>query len=99
MPEFKHDPLSAAFASDLRSIVQDYPQVRLWAYGHTHTPHQYIIGNCRFVCHPFGYYNENNFDVSKYGLRIPIKDIKSKQSWEEILEEDIEKGLIKVYKK
>lgn len=99
MPEFKHDPLSAAFASDLRNLVEEYPQIRLWAYGHTHTPHQYIIGNCRFVCHPFGYYNENNFEPSQYGLRIPISFIKSKKPWTELLKWDIEDGKIKVYER
>ena len=99
MPEFKHDPISAAFASDLRNLIEEYPQIRLWAYGHTHTPHQYIIGNCRFVCHPFGYYNENNFEPSEYGLRIPISFIKSKKPWTELLKWDIEDSKIKVYER
>lgn len=99
MPEFKHDPISAAFASDVRDLVYEYPQIRLWAYGHTHTPHQYIIGNCRFVCNPFGYYNENNFDVKNYGLRIPIDEIDSKIPWTKFLEKEIENGEIKVYNK
>ena len=95
--QYKNDPLSAAFASDLRWFLKENPEIRLWAYGHTHHPHQYIIGNCRFVCNPFGYHNENNFDVTNYGLRIPIKDIKSTSTWTSLLQQEIEEGKIKVY--
>lgn len=90
--------LNAAFASNLNKYIIEHPQIRLWAHGHVHNPCDYILGETRVVCCPFGYNNENNFNLPyEYGLRIAIKDIKSKKSWKTILEEDINKGYIKVY--
>lgn len=96
--EYKNDPLSAAFASDLRWLIDEHPEIRLWCFGHTHTPFDFIYKETRFVCEPWGYFNENGFDVTNYGKRIPMKDIRSKEPWENILHEEIREGKIKVYK-
>lgn len=65
--------------------------------GNCHSPVDYIYKGCRFVCEPFGYYNENNFDVSKYGKRIKISDIVSKANWRNILRYKIETGKVQCY--
>mgnify|MGYP003303251428 CR=1 FL=1 len=102
--KYKNDPLSAAYASDLRWLIKEYPEIRLWCSGHTH--HRgvdYIYEGCRFVSEPFGYYTENFNDItggviSDYGKRIKIKDvIETKKSWEEILDKEIKEGTVKVY--
>ena len=101
--EYKNDPLSAAFASDLRWFIDEHPEIRLICHGHVHSPVDYVYKNCRIVAEPFGYYWENNNewkdedDIKNYGLRIPIKDITSIKPWTEILGKEIEYGLVKVY--
>lgn len=96
--KYKGDLLNAAFASNLNQYILEHPEIRLWVHGHMHTPVDYILGETRVACCPFGYNNENNFNLPyEYGLRIPIEEIKSKKSWKKILETDIKSGKVKVY--
>jgi hypothetical protein len=102
---FKNDPFSAAFASDFRQILNEYPEIRLWVHGHTHYKFDYIYNETRVICNPFGYSweNGNEFktqeDLKNYGTRVKIADITSEESWKDILRKDIKKGSIKVYEK
>ena len=90
--------LNAVFASNLNQYIIEHPEIRVWAHGHVHNPCDYILGETRVVCCPFGYNNENNFNLPyEYGLRILIEDIKSKKSWKKILSKEIKIGHIKVY--
>lgn len=96
--KYKGSLLNAAFASNLNEYIIKHPEIRLWCHGHVHSPHDYILGETRIVCCPFGYNNENNFNLPyEYGLRIPIEDIKSKKLWKRILSNEIKRGFIKVY--
>ena len=90
--------LNAAFASNLNKFIVEHPQIRLWCHGHMHTPCDYILGETRVVCCPFGYNNENSFNLPyEYGLRVPIEEIKSKKSWRKIFCKEIAKGSILAY--
>lgn len=44
-----------AYFSNLEEDVLDHPQVKLWFHGHTHEPHDYVLGTTRVVCNPRGY--------------------------------------------
>lgn len=66
--------------------------------GNCHTPSDYILGETRVICCPFGYNNENNFNLPyEYGMRIPVADIKSKKSWKKICASAVTHNKIKVY--
>lgn len=61
LPSFKsidknyaHSPLNPAFASDLDALIVAH-QPDLWIHGHTHSSHDYKIGETRIVCNPRGY--------------------------------------------
>ena len=96
--EYRGSLLNAAFASNLNQYIVEHPQIRVWAFGHTHKPFDFILGETRLVCCPFGYNNENNFNLPyEYGLRIPIEDVKSKKSWKLLLKNSIANGTVKVY--
>ena len=98
-PQYQGDLLNAAFTSDLNEFIINNPNIRLWCHGHTHVPFDYILGETRVVCSPFGYYNENNYDLPfNYGTRIAIDDVKSMTSWKKLCKKEIKEGLIKVYK-
>lgn len=47
--------MNAAFVSNLDEFILDHPQIKLWTHGHTHEPHDYMIGTTRVVCNPRGY--------------------------------------------
>jgi predicted phosphodiesterase len=54
---YQNDLLSWGFVSDMDHIVEA-SHAKLWVHGHTHTPHDYVIGETRVVCNPCGYPHE-----------------------------------------
>ena len=62
-PRFGHDPLNAAYASDLSGLIEE-GEPKLWIHGHTHDSCDYMVGMTRIVCNPRGYGRENTtFDA------------------------------------
>lgn len=58
VPErYKEDPLSAAFASNLDTLIER-TQPALWIHGHTHDSFDYRIGCTRVMCNPYGYWGQ-----------------------------------------
>lgn len=56
-PVFAHQTeMNRAYYSDLDQLILDRPNIKFWCHGHTHTNHDYMIGECRVICHPRGYY-------------------------------------------
>ena len=56
--EFADDHLiNGGFHSNLEQFIIDRPNIKLWVHGHTHSKHDYVIGNTRIVCNPRGYIN------------------------------------------
>lgn len=49
---YQNDPMSAAFASQLDSLVK---LADVWIHGHTHDSFDYRLGKCRVICNPRGY--------------------------------------------
>lgn len=52
-PRFAADWVSTAYLSELPQAFFQVPA--LWLHGHTHSSHDYRVGNCRIVCNPRGY--------------------------------------------
>lgn len=52
----KHREMNRAYYSDLDQLILDRPNIKFWCHGHTHSDHDYQIGECRVICHPRGYY-------------------------------------------
>jgi Icc-related predicted phosphoesterase len=55
--QYKNDPVTAAYASDLEDLIQEY-QPLYWIHGHIHTPSDYEIGTTKIICNPHGYIDE-----------------------------------------
>lgn len=53
-PRFAEDRLSAAYASDLDGLVEEFSPA-LWVHGHVHESCDYMLGGTRVVCNPRGY--------------------------------------------
>jgi predicted phosphodiesterase len=61
-PEFRTHATSAAYASDLHSVIDSY-QPDFWISGHTHFPMDLRRGRTRLISNPCGYGDENtSFD-------------------------------------
>ena len=62
--------MNAAYASDLSELILDRPQIKLWTHGHTHDPHDYMVGSTRVVCNPRGY---DGFEETGWNPNIVIE--------------------------
>ena len=47
--------LNGGYMTELSEFILDNPEIKLWTHGHTHSSHDYQIGNTRIVCNPRGY--------------------------------------------
>lgn len=68
--KYKNDMLSAAFASNLEWIMKENDNLVLWCHGHMHSDVDFTKFGTRVLCCPWGYFNENNRDISNYGLVV-----------------------------
>lgn len=57
--EYRDDPVSAAYASDLEHLIREY-QPEYWIHGHIHASSDYRIGATRVICNPHGYLPQPN---------------------------------------
>lgn len=55
--ESKQDLLSAAYASDMETLILEYAPA-LWVHGHVHHLCDYMINGTRVACNPMGYPDE-----------------------------------------
>ena len=60
---------NAGYASNLEWLIKKYKNIKLFCHGHVHCDNSYKIGQCRVISHPFGYHNENNRNMKKFGNR------------------------------
>jgi len=60
-PKYRNSGIAnGAYVSDLDDLIFDNPQIKYWSHGHTHESFDYMIGGCRVICNPHGYYNGYN---------------------------------------
>ena len=60
---FRHDPLSASYASDLEDLICETAPT-LWVHGHIHHRNDYMVGSTRIVSNARGYPGEGTgFDA------------------------------------
>ena len=56
-PKYKNYGIAnGAYVSDLDDLIINNPQIKYWSHGHTHESFDYMIGDCRIICNPRGYY-------------------------------------------
>lgn len=55
--EFKNDPITSAYASNMEDFILKY-EPNYWIHGHIHTPNRYYIGKTEIICNPHGYIDE-----------------------------------------
>ena len=54
---YRHDrEMNGGYASSLEEFILDHPQIKFWTHGHMHDPSDYMIGDCRVIANPRGYY-------------------------------------------
>lgn len=66
--KFKGNVLNCAFVNDLDKLIEMY-KPNFWVHGHVHSSHDYMIGDCRVMANPRGYYDfelNPNFNSYKF---------------------------------
>lgn len=64
--QYEGDSLNKYFVNDLDNFILKNKNIKAWLFGHTHSSLDFMIGDCRCVCNPKGYGNENpDFDPCK----------------------------------
>jgi Icc-related predicted phosphoesterase len=53
-PAFEGSPLTPFFVCDVEEVVHRRKPA-LWIHGHTHVSCDYVLGDTRVICNPFGY--------------------------------------------
>jgi hypothetical protein len=59
-PKYRMETINGSYASDLDELILSHPQIKYFSHGHTHHSFDYMIGGCRVICNPRGYYNSYN---------------------------------------
>lgn len=67
--EFRHDPLSACYASDLEDLINDDGPT-LWVHGHVHRRNDYWVGETRVISNARGYPGEGTEFVPDFAVDI-----------------------------
>lgn len=58
--EFKTASCNSAYCSDYDGLILNHPQIKYFVHGHTHSHHNYMIGECNVICNPVGYPGEHS---------------------------------------
>ena len=76
-PQFANSPITGGFCSNKNEdiLALEHPP-RVWIHGHIHDHADYMIGDTRVLCHPWGYDDEGNardfgfVDVTEQDVRV-----------------------------
>jgi len=71
-PKWANSHVNCFFISDLEELILER-QPKLWIHGHTHDSMDYMIGETRVVCNPFGYFmhDENPKFDPNFCVEVP----------------------------
>lgn len=71
--QYRNDQLmNGAYYSDLSDLILDNPQIPLWIHGHTHTAFDYMIGDTRVICNPFGYQVNGHREYTGFDASLTV---------------------------
>lgn len=70
---FKTSTINVGFVSNLDQFILDRPNIHTWIHGHTHSSHDYYIGNTNILCNPHGYSGESYKGSAPFNLLAKIK--------------------------
>lgn len=56
--------MNGGYVSNLDDLILSQEKIKLWIHGHVHSSFDYMIGQCRVVCNPHGYHDENASDFN-----------------------------------
>jgi Icc-related predicted phosphoesterase len=67
--EYYSSVLNKFFLSPSAEKIILEKKPKLWIHGHTHTSFDYILGNTRIYCNPYGYTRKNGVENNNFSLK------------------------------
>ena len=64
--------MNGGYASELSDYILDHPQIKVWCHGHIHYAFDYMIGDTRIVCNPYGYHNSRNNEPTGFNADCKV---------------------------
>lgn len=61
--------VNAVYANDLIKYIKN-SNIKYWIHGHIHHDKDYMIGNCRVICHPYGYSKDTTIPPENFKTKI-----------------------------
>jgi hypothetical protein len=61
---YRGSDLNRFFLSNMEWAIRKY-KPKLWVHGHTHSSMDYVLGETRILCNPYGYHHEKNPEYQK----------------------------------
>ena len=61
--------VNAVYANDLIKYIKN-SNIKYWIHGHIHDDKDYKIGNCRVICHPYGYSKDTTIPPENFKTKI-----------------------------
>ena len=56
-PKYRNSGIAnGAYVNNFDDLILDNPQIKYFSHGHTHESMDYMIGGCRVICNPRGYF-------------------------------------------
>jgi len=56
-PKYRSSGIAnGAYVNNFDDLILSHPQIKCWSHGHTHESMDYMIGDCRVICNPRGYF-------------------------------------------
>ena len=70
-PHWRADPTTDFFVCDMTETIW-VCKPKIWCYGHTHDPHDFVFASTRLICNPFGYLGRGENAGFDWGKVIDI---------------------------
>lgn len=59
---YKGKMSNCAYYTDFSNLILSHPQIKYWVHGHVHHKNDYMIGKCRIMSNPRGYYGHEHIE-------------------------------------
>lgn len=69
---YKGKMSNCAYYTDFSNLILSHTQIKYWVHGHVHHVNDYMLGNCRIMSNPRGYYGHEYIDKFNQDLYFEI---------------------------
>ncbi len=68
---YKGKMSNCAYYTDFSNLILSNPQIKYWVHGHVHHVNDYMLGQCRIMSNPRGYYGYE--EIPRYNVNFCLE--------------------------